>query len=64
MMSPGPGNDFLIQRLKQLRKEKENDVRPRSRRHIGPFGGDTSFAFLGIVGIVSAIVLVLVEYLL
>ena len=64
MMHPGPGNDFLIQRLTQLRKEKEREVRPRSKRHVGPFGGETSYALLGAIGIVSAILLVLVEYLL
>jgi hypothetical protein len=64
MMSPGPGNDFLIQRLRQLRKEKERDVRPRSKRHVGPFGGETSYAILGVVGIGCAILLVVVEYLL
>ena len=63
MMSPGPGNDFLIQRFTQLSKEKDGRVRPRVKRYAGPFGGETSYALLGAIGIGCTILLVLVELL-
>ena len=62
-MSPGPGNDFLIQRLSQLRQDRDREVRPRIKRYTGPFGGETSYALLGAVGVGCAILLVLVDYL-
>ena len=63
MMSPGPGNDFLIHRLTELSKEKGREVRPRVKRYVGPFGGETSYALLGAIGIGCTILLVLVELL-
>ena len=62
MMSPGP-NDFVIQRLKQLRKEEDREVRPRSKGYLGPFGGDTSYALLGAIAVGCTLLLVLIEYL-